>query len=73
MSSLLVAARKAQGLTSRDIAAALNLSSLIIDDLEASRFDALHGEVFVRSYLKAYAKLVMSSDKGAVRDLSQLD
>jgi len=27
----------------------------------------------VSAALKAYAKLVMSADKGAVRDLSQLD
>ena len=56
--SLLLEARDRLGLSSRDIAKSLNTSSVLIADLESGYFNRLHGEVFVLSYLRAYAELV---------------
>lgn len=54
----LIQARHRHDYSSRDIANSLKVSSLLIEQLEQGMFNKLHGEVFVKSYLKAYAELV---------------
>jgi len=54
----LAAARKAQGLTVEDVAGQLKLSPRQIEALEAERFGDLPGAVFVRGFLRNYARLL---------------
>ncbi|MCG5530095.1 helix-turn-helix domain-containing protein [Halorhodospira halochloris] len=51
-------AREAQGLTTRAVAASLNLSAGVIEALEAGDESRLPPETFVKGYLRGYARLV---------------
>jgi cytoskeleton protein RodZ len=51
-------ARQAQSLATADVARRLKLSVAQVEALEAGRFDDLPGPVFVRGFIRNYAKLV---------------
>lgn len=51
-------ARQAKGMTQADIASQLHLSSAIIDALETDEHERLPGPVFVRGYMRNYARLL---------------
>src|SRR5688572_20600791 len=51
-------ARQALGLATADVARRLKLSVGQVEALEAGRFDELPGHVFVRGFVRNYAKLV---------------
>lgn len=55
--SLLIAARESQNLTQADIARQLKLSVAQVDALERGDFDRLPGPVFVRGFIRNYARL----------------
>lgn len=55
---VLAAARRAQGLGIADVARQLKLSVSQIEALEAGNFDKLPGPVFVRGFIRNYAKLL---------------
>ena len=50
--------RENLSLSLQDVADALKLPLLTVQNLENNCFDELHGDIFVRSYVKAYAELV---------------
>ena len=54
----LVAAREARGLTLAVVANRLRLSAATLQALESSRFEDLPEPIFVRGYLRAYARLL---------------
>lgn len=54
----LKAAREAQSLTVADVAAKLKLTTRQIENLETENFAQLPGEVFVRGFIRNYARLV---------------
>lgn len=54
----LCSARRAQGLTSQDVAEELHLSSTVIESLERDDYDALPNNVFVAGYIRKYARVV---------------
>ncbi|MDD3450260.1 MAG: helix-turn-helix domain-containing protein, partial [Gammaproteobacteria bacterium] len=56
--SLLRAAREARGLSAAEVAAQLHLTRSIIDALETDNYDAGPGPVFMRGYLRSYARLM---------------
>lgn len=56
-------ARQAKGLTQQDVAAQLHLSSSIIQALEDDDHDRLPGPVFIRGYLRNYARMLDLEDK----------
>jgi len=51
-------AREAKGMNVEDVAARLRLASRIVRTLEDGSFDHLPAAIYVRGYLRAYAKLV---------------
>lgn len=55
---VLAAARKAQNLGVDDVARQLRLSVKQVEALEAGQFDRLPGPVFVRGFIRNYAKLL---------------
>lgn len=55
---LLRQAREQQNLTLAQVAQQLNLSRSLIDDLEQDQVDAKLSSIFVRGYLRSYAKLL---------------
>ena len=54
----LAEARQAQNLTSADVARQLKLSVWQVDALEAGRYHQLPGPIFVRGFIRNYARLV---------------
>lgn len=51
-------AREARGLTLRDIAGITKIQVATLECLENDRFDEIHAEVFVRGFLRAFAREV---------------
>jgi cytoskeleton protein RodZ len=62
-------ARQAKGLSHSEVAAHLHLSSAIVQALEQDDHDRLPGPVFVRGYLRNYARLLGLDDKTFVAEL----
>lgn len=54
----LKAARQQRGATVQDVADILNLTTRVVEDLEAEAWENLPGPAFTRGYLRAYAKLL---------------
>jgi cytoskeleton protein RodZ len=54
----LAAAREAKGMATAEVAAKLRLGVRQIEALEADAYDQLPGEVFVRGFIRNYAKLL---------------
>jgi cytoskeleton protein RodZ len=54
--TVLASARKAAGLSIADVAAQLRLSPRQVQALEADRYEALPGTVFVRGFIRNYAR-----------------
>jgi cytoskeleton protein RodZ len=55
---LLRAEREALGVTVREVAETLNLSTTVIQALEGDQYERLPGVVFARGYIRAYARLL---------------
>lgn len=51
-------AREQRGLSLVEVAAQLNLTVLVVSQLEAGQFDKLPGHTFARGYVRAYAKFL---------------
>ena len=56
--TVLASSRKAAGLSVADIAAQLRLSPRQVEALEADRYEALPGAVFVRGFIRNYARVL---------------
>jgi cytoskeleton protein RodZ len=54
----LQAARIQQGLALEDVASRMHLSSNILTSIENNEFDAITAPIFVKGYLRAYARIV---------------
>lgn len=68
----LKAARDARGLTLRDIAGITKMQVSTLECLENDRFDEIHAEVFVRGFLRSYAReLRLDADRVLVDYLEQ--
>jgi len=63
-------ARQAKGLSHGDVAAHLHLSSETVKALEDDDFERLPGPVFVRGYLRNYARLLGMDDASLMDHLS---
>ena len=59
----LQAARIKKGLTLEDVAGRMHLSSSILEAIEENNFDEITAPIFVKGYLRAYARIV-SLDEG---------
>jgi cytoskeleton protein RodZ len=68
----LVAAREAQGLTLAVVANKLRLSAAILQALESDRYEDLPEPIFVRGYLRAYARLLEMDQKVLVAEYNRL-
>lgn len=55
---LLCAARRAAGLTIADVAAQMRIAPRQVEAIEADRYDQLPGAVFVRGFIRNYARLL---------------
>lgn len=68
----LVAAREALGLTLADVAQELRLPAATLQALESGRFDDLPEPIFVRGYLRAYARLLEMDEVALVAEYDRL-
>jgi cytoskeleton protein RodZ len=68
----LVEAREAQGLTLAVVANKLRLSVAILQALESNRYEDLPEPIFVRGYLRAYARLLEMDQKVLVAEYNRL-
>jgi cytoskeleton protein RodZ len=68
----LVAAREAQGLTLEVVADKLRLSAATLHALESNRYEDLPEPIFVRGYLRAYARLLEMDQKVLVAEYNRL-
>ncbi len=64
-------AREVRGMSLKEVAAALNLSPVALQDLESGAFDRLPGHTFARGYIRAYAKLLGMDQELLVREFDQ--
>ncbi len=55
---ILAEARRERGMSVEDVAAALRLSARTVASVEEDRYEALPPDIFVRGYLRAYARLL---------------
>lgn len=60
--SMLAAARQRQGLSQEDVAQKLKLKLRQIEALEQGHYEQLPGELFVRGFVRGYARLVGADD-----------
>jgi cytoskeleton protein RodZ len=63
----LAEARQAQNLSAADVARQLKLSVSQVEALEAGRYDQLPGPIFVRGFIRNYARIVKLDPEGLVR------
>jgi cytoskeleton protein RodZ len=68
----LVAAREEQGLALADVAKELRLPAATLQALESSRYEDLPQPVFVRGYLRAYARLLEMDEEVLVAEYDRL-
>ena len=68
----LAAAREAQGLTLAVVANKLRLSTATLQALESSRYEDLPEPIFVRGYLRAYARLLDMDGKVLTAEYDRL-
>jgi cytoskeleton protein RodZ len=68
----LVAAREAKGLTLEVVANKLRLSAATLQALESNRYEDLPEPIFVRGYLRAYARLLEIDQKVLVAEYNRL-
>jgi cytoskeleton protein RodZ len=58
----LQAARIKQGLSVEDVAGRMHLSTSILESIEENNFDEITAPIFVKGYLRAYARIVALSE-----------
>ncbi len=63
-------ARQAKGMTQTDVAGQMHLSASIIDALESDNHEGLPGPVFVRGYLRNYARLLGMDENEVIADFN---
>jgi cytoskeleton protein RodZ len=68
----LIAAREAQGLTLAVVANKLRLSAATLQAIESNRYEDLPEPIFVRGYLRAYARLLEMDQKVLVAEYNRL-
>jgi cytoskeleton protein RodZ len=68
----LVAAREAKGLTLEVVANKLRLSAATLQAIESNRYEDLPEPIFVRGYLRAYARLLEMDGKVLVEEYNRL-
>jgi cytoskeleton protein RodZ len=66
-------AREARRLTQADVALQLRLTTRVIDAIEHDDYKQLPGEIFVRGYLRGYARLVALSEDDIIQAFNRLD
>lgn len=64
-------AREGRSMSLADVAAALNLSTSALQNLESGAFERLPGHTFTRGYIRAYAKLLGMDQELLVREYDQ--
>ena len=64
-------AREGRNMSLADVAAALNLSTTAVQNLESGAFERLPGSTFARGYIRAYAKLLGMDQELLVREYDQ--
>jgi len=64
-------AREGRSMSLADVAGALNLSKIAVQNLEAGAFERLPGNTFARGYIRAYAKLLGMDQDLLVREFDQ--
>ncbi len=63
----LQAARISQGLTLEDVANRMHLSPAILSSLEENHFDDITAPIFVKGYLRSYARIVNISEEDIIQ------
>jgi cytoskeleton protein RodZ len=63
----LQAARIEQGLTIEDVATRMHLSLAILESIEENNFDDITAPIFVKGYLRAYARLVSLNEDDMIQ------
>jgi cytoskeleton protein RodZ len=66
-------ARESRRLTQQEVALQLRLSLQVIDAIEHDDYKTLPGQIFVRGYLRAYARLVFLSEDDIIQAFNNLD
>jgi cytoskeletal protein RodZ len=66
-------ARESRRLTQHDVALQLRLSSQVIDAIENDDYKKLPGQIFVRGYLRAYARLVHLPEEDIIQAFNHLE
>ena len=66
-------AREARRMTQQDVALQLRLSPQVIEAIEHDDYKKLPGQIFVRGYLRAYARLVFLSEDDIIQAFNNLD
>lgn len=64
---LLQAARIEQGLTTHDVATRMHLSLGVLQSIEENNFDDITAPIFVKGYLRSYARLVSLNEDEIIR------
>ncbi len=70
--SLLARSRNNQGLNLSEVAARLHLTSAVVKSLEADDYERLPKPVFVKGYLRNYARLLGLNEEAVVADYQKL-
>ncbi|MFT5502405.1 MAG: cytoskeleton protein RodZ [Gammaproteobacteria bacterium] len=69
---LLQAARIEQGLTVDDVANRMHLSKAILESIEENNFDEITAPIFVKGYLRAYARIVSLDEQELIKQYVEL-
>lgn len=64
--------REAKGIALADVALATKIPEPVLQRLEAGKLDELPAEVFVRGFIRAYARMVGADGEEALRRLNEL-
>jgi cytoskeleton protein RodZ len=67
----LQAARISIGLTQEDVASKMRLSTAILSCLEENNFDDITAPIFVKGYLRSYARIVNLDEEDIIKQYSQ--
>ncbi len=66
-------ARESLGITVEDVATQMRLTTTLIEKLEADDYDAMPKQVFLRGYLRAYAKIVYLNADEVIEQFNALN
>ncbi len=70
-SAVLKKAREKKGLSEKEVADALHVSSYIIKALENQHYESLPADTYVKGYIRSYAALLNLNPEGLIKDFLQ--